>query len=171
MVFGLAVLALGACERTADNDDGVVVELAQPVDYTAEEKAAFLAAMPAPFSAADLADGEKQFAKCRACHTITAEKMNLTGPHLYGVFGRKAGSEAGYTYSDAMTGHNVVWDFESLNTFVESPQTTVKGTKMAFAGIQDADQRRNLIAYLKIETTPPATPETAASERGSPSVQ
>lgn len=171
MVFGLAVLALAGCERKADNDDGMVVELAQPIDYTPQEKAVLLAAMPAPFNAADLADGEKQFAKCRACHTITADKMNLTGPHLYGVFGRKAGTEPGYTYTDAMKAHDTVWDFATLDTFVSAPQTTVKGTKMAYTGIKDPDQRRNLIAYLKIETTPRPAPEPAASESASASVE
>jgi cytochrome c len=168
-VLGLAVLALNACERKADNDDGAVIELAQPVEYTAEEKAALLAAMPAPFNAADLADGEKQFAKCRSCHTITADKMNLTGPHLYGLFGRKSGTEPGYTFSKAMTDHNVVWDFTTLDTFVAAPQATVKGTKMGFAGIADAEHRRNLIAYLKVEGTPRAEPAPAASKSASAS--
>ncbi|WP_040309818.1 c-type cytochrome [Asticcacaulis biprosthecium] len=171
VVLGLAMLALGACERKADNDDGAAIALAQPIDYSPEEKATLLAAMPAPFNAADLADGEKQFAKCRSCHTITAEKMNLTGPHLYGVFGRKAGSEPGYPFTDAMKNHGVVWDFVTLDAYLEAPQVVVKGTKMALAGggIDDANKRRNLIAYLKIETTPRPEPAPAASENRSAS--
>lgn len=170
IVLGLAILALAACGRKADNDDGAVVELAQLPDYTPEEKAALLAAMPAPFNTADLTDGAKQFAKCASCHTITADKMNLTGPHLYGVFGRKSGSEPGYPFSKAMTAHNVIWDFDTLDTFVAAPQATVKGTKMGFQGIPDAEHRRNLIAYLKIETTPRPEPSSATSESASASV-
>ena len=163
LVIGVAVLALAGCERKADNDDGAVVQLAQPIDYTPAEKTALLATFPAPYNTADLADGEKQFAKCRACHTITAEKQDLTGPHLYGVFGRKSGTVAGYSFTDAMTAHNTVWDFDSLYTYLEAPQAVVKGTKMSFQGIKDADQRRNLIAYLKLETTPPPEPEASDS--------
>lgn len=163
LIIGAAVLALAGCERKADNDDGAVVQLAQPVEYSAEEKAALLATFPAPYNAADLADGEKQFAKCRACHTITAEKQDLTGPHLYGVFGRKSGTVAGYSFTDAMTAHNVTWDFATLDTYLEAPQAVVKGTKMSFQGIKDADQRRNLIAYLKLEATPPPEPAVAES--------
>ncbi|ESQ89279.1 hypothetical protein ABAC460_13375 [Asticcacaulis sp. AC460] len=171
VVLGFAILALSACGRKADNDNGAVVELAQTVDYTPAEKAALLAAMPAPFNAADLADGEKQFAKCRSCHTITADKSNLTGPHLYGVFGRKSGTEPGYLFTEAMTGHDTVWDFATLDTFISAPQATVKGTKMSFQGIADAEHRRNLIAYLKVQTTPRPEPVPATSESASASVE
>ncbi|MBW8882074.1 MAG: cytochrome c family protein, partial [Asticcacaulis sp.] len=82
----LMVLAVAGCGRKADNDNGAEVELSQPIDYTPQEKAALLATFPAPFNAADLEDGEKQFNKCRGCHTITPEKQDLTGPHLFGVF-------------------------------------------------------------------------------------
>lgn len=163
---GLFILLLNACAPSsdkADNEDGQVVELAQTVDYTAAEKTALVAAMPAPYNAADLTDGEKQFGKCRACHTITADKMNLTGPHLYGLFGRQAGSEPDYAYSDAMKAYAVAWDFATLDRFIEAPQAEVKGTKMAYLGIKDAEQRRNLIAYLKVQTAPRAK-TTAASQ-------
>ena len=164
VVLAVVALVLAGCGRRADNDDGAVVELAQPADYNPAEKAAMLATFPAPYNAADLAEGEKQFGKCRGCHTITADKMNLTGPHLYGVFGRKSGTMAGYEYTEAMTAHNTVWDFDSLNVYLEAPQTVVKGTKMGFVGIKDAEQRRDLIAYLKIESTPRVEGDSARSD-------
>ena len=141
LLLGIGILALVGCDRKADNDDGAVVQLAQPLEYTDAQKTAMLATFPAPFNAADLADGEKQFAKCRGCHTITSDKQDLTGPHLFGVFGRKSGTVAGYDFTEAMTAHNTVWDFDSLNTYLESPQTVVKGTKMGFQGIQDETDR------------------------------
>ena len=150
----LAVVSLAGCNRAADNDGGQTMVMAEPVEYTLAEKTAIQATFPAPYNTADLAEGGKQFMKCRACHTITSNKMNMTGPHLYGVFGRKSGTEPGYTYTDAMTAHNTVWDFDSLNTYLASPQTVVKGTKMSFPGIQDEAKRQDLIAYLKLETTP-----------------
>ena len=157
----ILLLAIGGCHKApaADNDDGQTMVMAAPAEYTPAEKAAILATFPAPYNTADLEDGAKQFNKCRACHTITSDKMNMTGPHLYGVFGRKSGTEPGYTFTEAMTAHNVVWDFDTLDTYLTSPQSVVKGTKMGFAGITDETQRHNLIAYLKLETTPrPAKP-------------
>ena len=76
----------------------------------------------------------------------------MTGPHLYGVFGRHAATAKSYTYSDAMTKHDVVWDFNTLDVYLKAPQQVVKGTKMGFMGIESDTQRRNLIAYLALET-------------------
>lgn len=157
VVTALALISLAGCNKKADNDDGQTMVMAEPAEYTPTEKAAIQASFPAPYNAADLVNGEKQFMKCRACHTITSDKMNMTGPHLYGLFGRKSGTEPGYTYSDAMIAHNTVWDFASLDTYLESPQAVVKGTKMSYPGIADTTQRRDLIAYLKLETTPRGT--------------
>ena len=150
----LALVSLAGCNKAADNDSGQTMVMAEPAEYTPAEKATIQATFPAPYNTADLAEGEKQFMKCRACHTITPDKMNMTGPHLYGVFGRKSGTEPGYTYTDAMTAHNTVWDFATLNTYLASPQAVVKGTKMSFPGILDDAKRQDLIAYLKLETTP-----------------
>ncbi|WP_235074267.1 c-type cytochrome [Asticcacaulis sp. AC466] len=166
----LATMALSGCQRTADNDNGQDIALAPPHIYTDAEKAAIQATFPAPYNTADLNAGQIQFGKCRSCHTISADKMNLVGPHLYGVFGRKSGTEPGYTFSEAMTRHNVVWDFDTLDTYLAAPQAVVKGTKMSYAGIQNETDRRNLIAYLKLETTPyvpPATASAGASETAS----
>jgi cytochrome c len=149
-----ALCLLGACHKadtSASTDD---TAFAEPPEFTAAQKAQILATFPAPYNTADLDAGEKQFNKCRSCHTITAGKMNMTGPHLYGVFGRHAATAEGYTYSDAMKAHNVVWDFDTLNIYLKSPQSVVPGTKMGFMGIQNDTDRRNLIAYLKAETTP-----------------
>ncbi len=149
-------LSLAGCHKApeADNDDGADMAIAEPIEYTPAEKAAIQATFPAPYNTADLSAGEKQFGKCRSCHTIASNQMNLTGPHLYGVFGRKSGTVAGYTFTQAMTAHNVVWDFDTLDAYIASPQTVVKGTKMGYAGIQNETDRHNLIAYLKLETTP-----------------
>jgi len=153
-VAAAALLLLCACHKAdtaSATDDNA---FAEPPEFTAAQKAKIVATFPAPYNTADLDAGEKQFNKCRSCHTITAGKMNMTGPHLYGVFGRHAATAEGYTYSDAMKAHNVVWDFDTLDVYLKSPQTVVKGTKMGFMGIQNDTDRHNLIAYLKAETTP-----------------
>jgi len=162
ILFLAAGLALTGCGQKADNDDAPDMAVATPHVYTDAEKTAIQATFPAPYNTADLAAGEKQFTKCRACHTVGPDRMNLVGPHLYGVFGRKSGTEPGYTFSEAMTAHNAVWDFDTLDAYIAAPQTVVKGTKMSYQGIKDETDRHNLIAYLKLETTPYAPPATAS---------
>jgi len=164
IVLCSAAMTLSGCHQpAADNDDGQTIALAALPEYTPVEKAAIQATFPAPYNTADLSAGEKMYAKCRACHTITPDGMNLTGPHLYGVFGRKSATATGYTYSDAMQAHDVVWDFDTLDVYLQAPQQVVKGTKMGFGGIENDADRRNLIAYLKLETTPRAAATASSS--------
>jgi len=160
-----AAAALSGCNRNSGVQDGPDMVMAEPRTYTADEKAAILKTFPAPFNTADLDAGEKQFNKCRACHTITPDGMNMTGPHLYGVFGRHSASVSGYTYSDAMMKHNVTWDFNTLDVYIAAPQQVVKGTKMGFMGIPNEADRHNLIAYLALQTQAHET--GAASENAS----
>lgn len=126
----------------------------------AAEKAALLATLPSPYNGADLENGRRVFARCRACHTIAEGGPNMTGPNLHGVFGRAAGAQADYSYSTAVREAGFTWDAERLDHWLENPRTFLKGTKMAFAGIPDATDRRDVIAFLKIETgyRPPAAP-------------
>lgn len=119
---------------------------------TDAEKAAALAALPAPYNTGDLSNGQSKFALCRSCHTITEGGPDLTGPNLYGVFGRKAGSKEGYAYSDAVKAAGFTWDAEHLDKWLSSPREFLPGTKMTFAGLHDPKDRIDLIAYLKVET-------------------
>lgn len=119
---------------------------------TPAETAARLAALPAAFNAADLDNGRRAFARCRSCHTITEGGPNMTGPNLHGVFGRQAGAQPGFNYSAAMKAAAFVWDGEQLNNWLESPRTFLKGNKMSFAGIADPADRRDVIAFLMVET-------------------
>lgn len=97
--------------------------------------------------AADPAAGEKEWGKCRACHKL--DGADGTGPHLNGVVGRAVGSVAGFGYSDGMASHGGEWTPELLIHFLENPKAEVPGTKMAFAGIKNAQARANLVAYLQ----------------------
>ena len=119
---------------------------------TAKEKKALLAALPAPYNAGDLDNGQRKFALCRSCHTITQGGPDMTGPNLYGVFGRKAGSKPGYRYSDVVKNAGFDWDAEHLDKWLSSPRTFMPGTKMSFLGIPNEKDRVDLIAYLKVET-------------------
>ena len=119
---------------------------------TEAERAALLAALPAPYSEADLDNGRRVFARCRSCHKINEGGSNMTGPNLHGVFGRTAGGLEGYNYSTALREAGFVWNGERLDHWLENPRTFLKGTKMSFAGIPDATDRRDVIAFLKVET-------------------
>ena len=76
----------------------------------------------------------------------------LTGPNLYGVFGRQAGAVADYAYSPAVKAAGFVWDGEHLDKWLADPRGFLPGTKMSFAGLKDPKDRIDLIAYLKVET-------------------
>ena len=117
-----------------------------------EEKAAILASLPAPYNAGDLENGRKQFALCRSCHTIVEGGPKLTGPNLYGVFGRKAGTKEGFAYSDAVKNADFVWDAQKLDAWLADPRGFLPGNKMSFVGVKDPQKRIDLIAYLKVET-------------------
>lgn len=104
-------------------------------------------ALSGSHSAGDAAKGEKVFKKCKACHVVE-EGKNKTGPSLYGVVGRAAGSIEGYKYSKAMAGSGLVWDAETLDAYLTNPKKYLKGTKMAFAGLKKEKDRADVIAYL-----------------------
>ena len=98
--------------------------------------------------AGDIAQGEKVFKKCKACHVVDAEK-NKTGPHLVYIIGRQAGSLESYKrYSKAMKASGIIWDVETLDGYLKNPKKYLKGTKMAFAGLKKEQDRQNVIAYL-----------------------
>ncbi|MET0272732.1 MAG: cytochrome c family protein [Phenylobacterium sp.] len=123
--------------------------VAPPTDA---DKTALLAALPAPYNTGDLANGEAKFGLCRSCHTISPDGPNMTGPNLYGVFGRKVGTHEKFNYSDAVKAADFTWDAEHLDQWLANPKTFLPGTKMTFAGLKDAKDRVDLIAYLKVET-------------------
>lgn len=116
------------------------------------EKATLLASYPAPYNTADLANGQAKFALCQSCHTVTPGGANMTGPNLHGVFGKKSASHPDYKYSDALKAAGWVWDANYLNQWLEKPQTFLPGTKMSFAGLSNAKDRVDLIAWLMVET-------------------
>lgn len=98
----------------------------------------------------DTVNGEKLFKRCAVCHTASAGAANRIGPNLFGVVGAIAGKRAtGFKYSPALSGSAIVWTDEMLDAWLTSPQKLVPGTRMTFAGINNADQRADVVAYLK----------------------
>ncbi|WP_284154856.1 c-type cytochrome [Algicella marina] len=110
----------------------------------AEEETVDMAALVAE---ADPASGEGLFRACAACHKLE-DGANGVGPYLYGVVGRDIASAAGYTYSDSLGGIEGDWTPDQLGHFLADPKGFASGTKMAYRGMRDAEDRAALIAYL-----------------------
>ncbi len=96
---------------------------------------------------ADAGAGERLYRACAACHKLE-QGANGVGPYLYGVVGRPISSAEGFSYSGALVTQGDVWSPENLSAFLEAPSDWAPGTKMAYRGMRDAEDRANLIAYL-----------------------
>jgi cytochrome c len=113
---------------------------------------AALLALAAPAAQAqDAAAGQRVFNQCRACHTIEAGGRNGVGPNLHGVVGRRAASIEGFRYSANMrelAEGGLTWTPENLDRYLTNPKDLVPRGSMAFAGLRNEQQRRDVIAYL-----------------------
>lgn len=101
-----------------------------------------------PAHAQDAAAGEKLFAQCRTCHQIGETARNAVGPQLNGLFGRKAGSVDGYTYSAAYKALDKVWSIENFTVYIKDPRGVTPGTKMVYPGLKDDAKIADLVAFL-----------------------
>lgn len=97
-------------------------------------------------SGQDVEAGRRVFSQCAACHST--DGSNTLGPSLRGVMGRVAGSYPGFRFSRAIKGAGYAWDGMTMDAYIASPQAAIPGNLMPFAGIPDARQRADLIAYL-----------------------
>jgi cytochrome c len=107
-----------------------------------------------PLAARARADdtGSSELQKCRICHTLDKGGANRVGPNLFSIFGRKAGTGAGYNYSPAMKDSGIVWDDRSMAGFLRDPRGAIPGNHMSFPGIQDDAALDDLLAQLKRAT-------------------
>ena len=96
----------------------------------------------------DIAHGEKQFKKCKACHSIKQGGGNKIGPKLWNVMFRPVGAITDYKYSKALSTYGKEWGWEEMNGFLIKPATWIKGNKMGFAGLKSEKDRASVILYL-----------------------
>jgi cytochrome c len=127
-----------------------------------------IAAMLSPaFTADGSADqGQRVFGACAGCHSLEPNR-NMTGPSLAAVWNRKAGALPSFTrYSPALKSSGVVWNDTTLDSWITNPQHLIPGNVMTFAGIQNAQHRADLLAFLKQATQPGHIPQRAAGMMG-----
>lgn len=114
--------------------------------------------------------GEVVFKKCKSCHEVGEGAKNRVGPQLNGVFGRTAGTVADVKYSNNMIrmgNDGLIWTEQTLDAYLENPKALVSRTRMSFRGLKDADDRANLLAYLRIYSDNPADiPEAEPTATG-----
>jgi cytochrome c len=117
---------------------------------------------------ADVAKGQNVSHKCEQCHNLNKGGAIKIGPPLYGVVGRARASIAGFDYSSAMKSKGGSWTFDELFKFLKSPQAYIEGTKMTFAGISSAQDRIDLIAYLRTNSDSPVPIPAPAPKAAAP---
>lgn len=117
----------------------------------------------------DAEAGEDVFSLCAGCHEVGPGARDRIGPHLNGIFGRPVASRKGFSYSESMERAGVdglVWTVEALDAYIENPRALVSKTRMSFDGLEDAQERADLMAYLRgFSDSPSDIPEAEPTAR------
>ena len=92
--------------------------------------------------------GRKVFNKCKVCHLLEEGGINRIGPNLFGIIGRVSGTLTDFKYSKAMRKASITWDSENLAQYLIKPKNYIPGTKMAFPGLETAEEIQDVIAYI-----------------------
>jgi cytochrome c len=111
----------------------------------------------------DAAHGETLFKqRCSICHQPEKGGKNGVGPALYGAYGRKAGQAPGFTYSGNVPASGIVWTPEKLNQWIQKPTSLIPGAKMTLPPVTAAQDRADIIAFLRTKSTNAAPAAPAA---------
>ncbi|ABV94533.1 cytochrome c [Dinoroseobacter shibae DFL 12 = DSM 16493] len=103
--------------------------------------------------------GAQLFRQCASCHQIGDGAESRVGPHLNEIYGRRAGSIERFSYSDGMLrmgADGLIWDLRTLDAYIANPRALVSGTRMSYRGMPEAQDRADLLAYMRDFTASPA---------------
>ncbi|MCE2517799.1 MAG: cytochrome c family protein [Alphaproteobacteria bacterium] len=162
------VLLIMAGIKTADvllphqhlDQNAYPIEVAETTSATAAPEAPKGAdPVLALLASADIAAGEKLGKKCAACHSFNDGGPAKVGPNLWNIVNAPAARDGGFKYSTAMAEMGGEWSYGNLNQFLYKPKQWLKGTKMNYAGIKKANDRADVIAWLRsLSSAPVALP-------------
>jgi cytochrome c len=113
---------------------------------------ALLAGLVPALAAGDPARGERVFQLCAACHALEPGAEPLQGPPLKGIVGAPIAAWEGFDYSPALRTFartERAWSEDLLDRYLAAPYRVVPKTTMSFPGLQDPEERADVIAYLK----------------------
>jgi len=139
-----------ATEAATDAAEGAVTDIAAAAGVAADKVSAETVSAYEALTG-DPDAGRRVFTKCMSCHVV-AEGQNRVGPSLYNIIGREAGSIEGFRYSDANANSGITWTEPVMFAYLEKPQEFIRGTTMAFPGLPSAQERADVIAYIKRES-------------------
>ena len=153
VVFGIGKISNIIFDKDDKNTVAYKVEAAESL--TVQASAESSEDMSALLAMGNIAHGEKQFKKCKACHSIKQDGGNKIGPKLWNVMFRPVGSITDYKYSKALSSYGKEWSWEEMNGFLIKPSTWIKGNKMGFAGLKNEKDRASVILYLNQNSNNP----------------
>ena len=168
VVFTISLLSDAIFANRPPRTPGYALKAAAPASQGAATATPKRVEISTLLPSADAAKGEAIFKRCQACHDGTKDGPNKVGPNLWGVVGRAVASHPGFSYSPAMKAFSMAgkahWDYQMISDFITSPRDYVKGTFMTFAGLPDANDRANVIAFLRtLSDDPQPLPKQAAA--------
>lgn len=141
-----------AAQSPAPESAPVETAAAEPESEPAPDYSAVLAALGPGYENADVDNGARAYRRCQSCHQVVEGGRNMVGPNLHGILDQPAAAVEGFNYSRQLSEAGLVWDVATMDSWLENPRALVPGNRMSFVGLRDADDRRDVIAYIAVQS-------------------
>ena len=134
-------------KETAYKIDIPKVDVSTSVSATTASET--IESISALLATASLENGGKIYKKCAACHNYEKGSKAKIGPSLWDIANRLKADIEGFSYSKALAEFGGTWTYEELNNFLYKPKEYIQETKMNFIGLKKAEDRADLILWLR----------------------